>query len=199
MKNQRTTIFFWYGLAGLLLVVVGAMGSAAEATTSRPQPIEHFVVLMMENRSFDHLLGWLKKQNSEVNGLNGDEVNHVDPLDPLSPGIKVTTNASQVGDGDPPHEFDAQVQQIYGFYKEVDAAAPELMNGFVWAAQTANVSGTMPMSMFTSAPDSAPIINTLATEFSLFDAWHCSGTLPTDPNRGFAMYVQFILEFLLID
>jgi phospholipase C len=30
--------------------------------------MKHLVVLMMENRSFDHMLGWLKGENSEVRG-----------------------------------------------------------------------------------------------------------------------------------
>jgi phospholipase C len=34
---------------------------------------------------------------------------------------------------------------------------------------------------------SAPIINTLATEFAVFDNWFCSLPGPTDPNRAFAM------------
>jgi phospholipase C len=48
------------GVAG-----AAALGSRAEAAASKlPAPgasgIDHIVVLMMENRSFDHYLGWLK-------------------------------------------------------------------------------------------------------------------------------------------
>jgi hypothetical protein len=32
----------------------------------------------MENRSFDHMLGGLKKSNARINGLNGNET-HPDP------------------------------------------------------------------------------------------------------------------------
>jgi phospholipase C len=36
----------------------------------RSSKIKHIVVLMMENRSFDHLLGWLKQdRNSSIDGL----------------------------------------------------------------------------------------------------------------------------------
>ena len=182
-------------LIGLLLVVVLIAHDNALAMPSpdpsASNPISHFIVLMMENRSFDHLLGWLKETNKEIDGLNGDEVNFAIPFDPLSEVIRVSKNAPQISNGDPPHELNAQIQQIYGFHKGVDEKALELMNGFAWAAMTNNISATTPLSMFTSAADSAPIINTLATEFVLFDAWHCSGTLPTDPNRGYAMYVPF--------
>jgi phospholipase C len=34
--------------------------------------LKHIVVLMMENRSFDHMLGGLKKKYPKINGLNGD-------------------------------------------------------------------------------------------------------------------------------
>jgi phospholipase C len=35
--------------------------------------LRHVVVLMMENRSFDHMLGGLKKQDPRINGLTGNE------------------------------------------------------------------------------------------------------------------------------
>ena len=34
-----------------------------------PQEIEHVVVLMMENRSFDHMLGWLQEPGYDIDGL----------------------------------------------------------------------------------------------------------------------------------
>lgn len=73
---------------------------------------------------------------------------------------------------------------------------PEVMNGFMLAAQTEGINATIPLRMFTQANDSAPIINLLAQEFALFDAWHCAGPLPTDPNRGFAMYAFPPISFL---
>ena len=53
-----------------------------ETITNPPQdpaqlaPIEHVVVLMMENRSFDHMLGFLTLAGrTDVDGLTGAEVN----------------------------------------------------------------------------------------------------------------------------
>ena len=37
--------------------------------------LKHIVVLMMENRSFDHMLGGLKKLDPRINGLTGKETN----------------------------------------------------------------------------------------------------------------------------
>src|SRR5260370_6354995 len=38
-------------------------------------PFKRLVVLMMENRSFDHMLGYLKASDYPVDGLDGDETN----------------------------------------------------------------------------------------------------------------------------
>ena len=37
--------------------------------------LKHIVVLMMENRSFDHMLGGLKQGFPKINGLTGNESN----------------------------------------------------------------------------------------------------------------------------
>jgi phospholipase C len=46
--------------------------------------IKHVVVLMLENRSFDHMLGYLKTDQYPINGLTGYETNPVN----LEPGAK---------------------------------------------------------------------------------------------------------------
>ena len=48
---------------------------------------------MMENRSFDHYLGWLKEENSDINGLTGDEYNCVTVDDKSSQCVYVNKNA----------------------------------------------------------------------------------------------------------
>jgi len=35
--------------------------------------VEHVVVLMLENRSFDHMLGWMKSHIPSLNGLDGTQ------------------------------------------------------------------------------------------------------------------------------
>ena len=42
--------------------------------------IDHIVVLILENRSFDHMLGYLKRESGrqDVDGLTGNEVNFLD-------------------------------------------------------------------------------------------------------------------------
>lgn len=60
----------WKKLATLLLLLSPAVVMSGE----RSSKVKHIVVLMMENRSFDHLLGWLKQDHdSRIDGLDGNE------------------------------------------------------------------------------------------------------------------------------
>jgi phospholipase C len=72
--------------------------------------LKHIVVLMMENRSFDHLLGGLKKKNPKINGLNGNESNP----DTAGNVVKVAPNAVYRGQlaHDPDHHFPGADLQI---------------------------------------------------------------------------------------
>ncbi|HEU4688924.1 MAG TPA: alkaline phosphatase family protein, partial [Vicinamibacterales bacterium] len=74
--------------------------------------IQHVIVLMLENRSFDHIFGY----RQGVNGLKGTEFNLVKPSAPVSttnPQYLVSNGAPYavpVGEG-PGHSFpDANVQ-----------------------------------------------------------------------------------------
>src|SRR5882757_8658922 len=40
--------------------------------------IEHIIVLMMENRSFDHMVGFLKRENPEIRGVMGGDYSNID-------------------------------------------------------------------------------------------------------------------------
>ena len=67
--------------------------------------IRRFVVLMLENRSFDHLFGFLKTNNPQVAGLTGTESNQKDPNSPASPPVVVRRASSFVMTFDPAHEY----------------------------------------------------------------------------------------------
>ena len=61
------------GVAGLSAVALGAASrAAADAATPLPAPadsgIDHVIVVMMENRSFDHLLGWAPNADGRQSG-----------------------------------------------------------------------------------------------------------------------------------
>src|SRR5580704_2094039 len=88
--------------------------------------LQHIVVLMMENRSFDHMLGSLHAIDPRIQGLTGTESN----IDSTNEPAKVAPLAeyqSQL-DPDPDHAFPAVHQQLFNG-GPVTAAPP--MSGFV--------------------------------------------------------------------
>src|ERR1035441_1117431 len=106
---------------------------------SMPSPFKHIVVLMMENRSFDHMLGYLKASDYPIEGLNGDETNHSADG---GPAIRVSPDARSINDlnpdceslndlnPDPAHEFPDINWQIFGNADGVDTGQAK-MQGFV--------------------------------------------------------------------
>jgi len=159
------------------------------------QKIQRFVVLMMENRSFDHLFGYLKTLNPAVAGLTGGEyANFPDPLTQQQPPVSVTPTAAFTMPFDPPHEFCDVQKQLYGpdptgKLCSNPRVVPALMNGFLYCGnQTAAASGA-PTQGFRVlecfAPNQVPCLQTLAQEFALFNFWYSSLPGPTWPNRFF--------------
>lgn len=152
----------------LLLLIYVSVGVSS--------PISHVIVLMMENRSFDHLLGWLKKSFSpNINGLTEDMTVPRDPNDITKGNIKVNNNGFDISPDDPPHDYDNIKIQLNNGH----------MDGFILDAIETNRNESNPISMFDI--NSAPIINTLGLEYAIFDNWYCSVPGPTDPNRAYAM------------
>jgi phospholipase C len=155
--------------------------------------LKHIVVLMMENRSFDHMLGGLSliiangaKKYPGINGLTGNESNP----DTAGSDVKVAPGAkfqSQL-DPDPDHHFPGVDLQIFGGAPPGPGRVAN-MKGFVkdYFTQTNNVNGSHNiMNYFT--PDKLPVLTTLATEFALFNGWFSSIPGPTICNRAFAHY-----------
>ena len=169
---------------GLFVAVFFFLGTFM--VQAQENPIKHLIILMMENRSFDHYLGWLKERNSEIDGLTGNEKNCAIPDNTSSTCITVTKDGYDVGPDDPGHGFDDTAEEIYG-YDTVEAKELPKMNGFVYNAALKKHNLSNPMAMFTIDNSSAPILNTLALEYGVFDRWFCSVPSSTDPNRGFAM------------
>ncbi|KAG2257521.1 hypothetical protein Bca52824_076815 [Brassica carinata] len=138
-------------------------------------PIKTVVVLVLENRSFDHLLGWMKKSvNPSINGVTGQECNPV----PNSTQTICFTSDAEFVDPDPGHSFAAVEQQVFG-----SGQVPSMM-GFVEQALSmpGNLSETV-MKGF--RPEAVPVYAELVKEFAVFDPWFSSIPGPTQPNRLF--------------
>jgi phospholipase C len=170
----------------------------APKSASNPlPPIQHVVVLMMENRSLDNLLGWLytdtnnqppnnlpAQSPTSYNGLVPNEYsNTTSDLGTLytqngttdwPPDVAPTT----VPNPDPGESFDQMTQQIFG------TSATANMSGFL--ANYEGIAGaTAGQIMQSYSTDQVPIISTLARSFAVCDAWYASAPCQTWPNRGF--------------
>lgn len=144
-------------------------------------PIEHVIILMLENRSYDHMLGYLPNGH----GLAGDEFNLVDPSDPTSERVFVSNRSAYIT-VNPGHDFDSVEKQMYGQTGRVVDPAP--MNGFV-AAHIEEEKGDVQLGkkiMECFDPDKIPALTTLAREFCLCDRWFSAVPGPTWLNRFFA-------------
>ena len=147
--------------------------------------LKHIVVLMMENRSFDHMLGGLKAQDSRIDGLTGQESNP----DTKGAIVKVQPLAqfqSQL-DPDPDHHFPAVDLQLYNGVQ--GAQRTPNMQGFVksYFEQQRDVKHSHKI-MYYFPPEKLPVLTTLATEYAVFNAWFSSIPGPTICNRAFAHY-----------
>jgi len=147
--------------------------------------LKHIVVLMMENRSFDHMLGALMAQDPRINGLSGNESN----LDTTNEPAKVQLLAefqSQL-DPDPDHSFPAVNKQL--FYPAAGPPAAPAMQGFVqsYYDQQNDVDHSRKI-MYYFPPEKLPVLTTLARSFAVFNGWFASIPGPTVCNRAFAHY-----------
>jgi phospholipase C len=154
--------------------------------------INHFVVLMLENRSFDHLLGSLKTVNPAVAGaLTGEFSNPTDPVEPNSPTVSIGPADAFAMPFDPGHEFlDVQIQ-LYGRESGSNRAPgprtdPAPMNGFIYSAtDAAGSTSNAGRVMQCFQPEHLPVLMALAQEYAVFNYWHSSLPGPTWPNRFF--------------
>jgi phospholipase C len=80
----------YVGLFLVLFLLSAVCEVLLENIVIQKSPIKHVVVLMLENRSFDHLLGHLKKVNPNIDGLFGNETNPINVNDPKSRKVAVT-------------------------------------------------------------------------------------------------------------
>lgn len=139
--------------------------------------INHVVVLMLENRSFDHMLGCIPgvkgidpknlQSNFERPGSTRTFLQHPRPDDKLRT--------------DPAHEHDDVLRQING-----GGLGP--MGGFVYDYALAHPKkpGAWDQVMAYFELGSLPALHALAQRFAVCDAWFSSVPGPTWTNRFFA-------------
>ncbi|MGH8765974.1 MAG: alkaline phosphatase family protein, partial [Burkholderiales bacterium] len=141
--------------------------------------INRFVVLMLENRSFDHVLGYLRKLNPAIAGMADTDFNYEDPVGQTRK-VLVGRARNTALSFDPGHEFPDVQQQVRG-----PAAAPAPMSGFI--SSSAGPGGAYAeevMGCFQA--DQLPVLSALARGYGLANYWYSPMPGPTWPNRFFA-------------
>ncbi|KAJ3064146.1 hypothetical protein HDU98_000134 [Podochytrium sp. JEL0797] len=160
-------------------------------------PIKYFVVICMENHSFDNLLGWWAQNKPDVNGIPEGAHNVDSKTGKIWPA---KPNAEYVQEFDPDHETYSTTMQIYGM-SSIDSCKPlnaPTMGGFVDQAILTGIMGmncndptkvtpdqAADTAMSGYAPEQIPVFCKLAEEFAVFDAWYAGVPGPTFPNRVF--------------
>lgn len=153
---------------------------------AKPDRIKHVFVLMLENRSFDHLLGFSQLKGTDAVTGQPTSIEGLDPVRDWNAGpdgkpVPVSSPADWAMPHDPGHEFPDVMEQLCG----VNGTFPHINNsGFV--ADYAKVDPAHPGEIMKCyAPEQLPVITTLAREFAVCDHWFSSMPGPTWPNRFF--------------
>lgn len=151
-------------------------------------PIESVIVLMLENRSCDHMLGYLPHPNpAAFQPLTGEESNPAP--EPAELPVKVSPTARTTLALDPAHNHDDVLLQLTG---RRSSKPPYALNnsGFVASFEGVGLKkkkkpGFGPLIMKCQPPANVPVLAALASGFAVGTRWFCSVPGQTWPNRNF--------------
>lgn len=160
------------GVICLLMIVTVTSAFAARKKPPKPNDrtqIQHIVVVMMENRSFDHLLGWHPAADGMQAGLSyPDDAGVLHPTHPLAPDF------TGCGHPDPDHSWG-------GGREEYNLGA---MDGF----RRAGANDDFAIGYYEE--DDRPFLAAFARSFTTLDRSFSSILGPTYPNRIFLHAAQ---------
>lgn len=177
-------------------------GARAHDSAGVNASVDHVIVLMMENRSFDHLLGFLDHPDPGFESAAG-ALCPIDPAARRSALVPATADATAALGVDPGHSYEAVRRQIYG-----NTPALPRMRGFIqsYADSLGRPAPTGLLTRFwrwlTGAPapiparatdimrclpeSRTPVLSQLAKEFAVLTRWFAAVPGETWPNRNFA-------------
>jgi len=173
--------------------------------------IDHVIVLVLENRSFDHVLGYLDHPDPAFDGLlTGGP--HTNPGWDSGPAVAASPDAKPVLPLDPDHSHDAVLEQlavqgsgahrqatnqgfVSSFERKCRGLAPASFGGLLgpllnWWTHRAGApstpsAGRGPLAMLCQPPQQVPVLATLAREYAVCTRWFSSLPGETWPNRNF--------------
>jgi phospholipase C len=168
------------GMAGLTAALPAStiLAEAAEAAAARsglpaPRnvPIDHFVVLMMENRSFDHYFGWV----AEADGIQNQSF-----TDPTGQSVP-TRHFSTLGSGGMEYKGCGHPDPGHGW----ESGRAQLLGGFL-----ADGSGNDEFALTYFNGGELGFIHDAARTYTLYDRFFCSLLASTWPNRYYKWSAQ---------
>ncbi len=145
------------------------LADPAPAKTGTIQDVEHVVILMQENRSFDHYFGSLR-------GVRGFS----DPRAITLPGGKPVWFQPNGDRTVTPFHLDNSTTSAQ-FMKSLDHSWKGSHD--LWKHHDAWIETKTKMTMGYFERHDIPFYHTLADAFTICDAYHCSVFGPTKPNR----------------
>jgi phospholipase C len=137
-------------------------------------PFDHVVVVMMENHSFDNLLGALARTRTDVKGLTFNSGGNATNSNPAVGATPAEVKAFSLANT-------AQAKNLSQSWK----ATHEQINGGAMDGFVRSVAAAEPMGYYT--PEVLPFAYSLAGTFTLANQWFCSAPGPTYPNRRFLL------------
>ncbi|HSZ40365.1 MAG TPA: alkaline phosphatase family protein [Trebonia sp.] len=167
--------------------------TAAATSSSSLSDIEHIVILMQENRSFDHYFGTLSgvRGFSDPNVLANAKGGTVFDQYGYAPGVGVTSSAYTQPfnlQNNPPTENGYDTNDIdHSWGGQHDSWNNGAMDSFMTShlGTDGDANGPVTMGYFTQSE--LPFYYALADAFTICDGYHCSVLGPTDPNRLYSL------------
>jgi phospholipase C len=145
--------------------------------------IKSLVVLMMENRSFDHMFGRMMSPAYHIDGLTGTESNP-DSAEQETRFLRRYPGRRSHPRPGSSHFADVNLQ-IFGNPQGVPDGGPA-MKGFVESYQTHTHNAAKSRRIMKCfSPDKVPVLTTLAKQYAICDRWFSSVPGPTLPNRSY--------------
>lgn len=218
--SRRTFIKLASALAALGSTQPGEAKDRHHEQDERLRRFDHVVVLMLENRSFDNMLGYLYTNppaGARFEGVANKQLSNPIPqdADQAAKKVSVPVFATDIMDSpnpDPGEEYPHVNTQLYGTvwpstnrllaalqmippynFPPPDVPSTPTMAGFLtdYINNFEATTGRRPLHdeykgvMGCFAPDSVPVLSTLARQFAVCDHWFCSVPSQTFCNRSF--------------
>ena len=167
------------GLASTLpvdaLVTAAARSQARRRPLPSPSnlPLDTFVVLMMENRSFDHYFGWHPDADAKNEGLS-----YPTPEGTQAPTHRLTPDFQGCGHPDPDHGWTGGRFQWNGGRND----------RFVFGNEAGDGSDEFAIGYYLK--EDLGFIPHVADAYTLYDRWFCSIMASTYPNRHYQLCAQ---------